>query len=88
MEVTNLLHVMLQIWLINWFLNGQFISLGGHILSFSDWNQIVDPLETVFPKVRLPSVIMIHCQFLPSSLAVGHLAVRSFRIILLVDKNG
>ncbi|KOB57548.1 Innexin [Operophtera brumata] len=51
MEITNLLHVMFQIWVINWFLNGQFISLGGQIMSFDDWNQIADPLETVFPKV-------------------------------------
>lgn len=51
MEVANLLHVMFEIWIINVFLNGQFIALGGRILNFHDWNQINDPLETVFPKV-------------------------------------
>ncbi|XP_052758845.1 innexin inx7-like [Galleria mellonella] len=51
MEVANLLHVMFQIWLINRFLNGEFIGLGPKVLSFSDWNEIADPLEAIFPKV-------------------------------------
>ncbi|XP_072935359.1 innexin inx7 [Epargyreus clarus] len=51
MEVTNLLHVMLQIWLINVFLNGHFISLGSQVLNYRRWDEIADPLETVFPKV-------------------------------------
>ncbi|XP_026323628.1 innexin inx7-like [Hyposmocoma kahamanoa] len=51
MEVVNLLHVILQIWLINKFLNGQFLSLGPWVLNASNWNHIADPLETVFPKV-------------------------------------
>jgi hypothetical protein len=55
MEVANLLHVMFQIWIINEFLNGHFISLGGNVLSFKDWDEIADPLETVFPKVSIIS---------------------------------
>ncbi|XP_075989914.1 innexin 7 [Anticarsia gemmatalis] len=51
MEITNLLHVMFQIWIINKFLNGHFISLGPSVLNYGDWDQIADPLETVFPKV-------------------------------------
>ncbi|KAG6459704.1 hypothetical protein O3G_MSEX011559 [Manduca sexta] len=51
MEVTNLLHVMFQIWIINMFLNGAFISLGARVLNTSEWNHIADPLELVFPKV-------------------------------------
>ncbi|KAI5637323.1 innexin domain-containing protein [Phthorimaea operculella] len=49
MEVTNLLHVMLQIWLNNIFLSGQFITLGPWVLG-ADRNE-VNPLEHVFPKV-------------------------------------
>lgn len=51
MEVVNLLHVMFEIWIINKFLNGHFIGLGPRVLNYEDWNQIADPLETVFPKV-------------------------------------
>ncbi|XP_068628874.1 innexin inx7 [Battus philenor] len=51
LELTNLLHLMFQIWIINIFLNGQFISLGSNVLAYNDWNQIADPLETIFPKV-------------------------------------
>lgn len=51
MEVTNLLHVMFQIWIINKFLNGNFIALGPRIMAFKNWDDIADPLETVFPKV-------------------------------------
>ncbi|RVE55225.1 hypothetical protein evm_000123 [Chilo suppressalis] len=51
MEVVNLLHVMFQIWLIDKFLNGHFIDLGPRVLEFRNWNNIADPLETVFPKV-------------------------------------
>ncbi|XP_014359474.2 innexin inx7 [Papilio machaon] len=51
MEVVNLVHLMVQIWLIDVFLNGQFISLGSNVLSYGDWEQITDPLETIFPKV-------------------------------------
>nr|QDR50930.1 innexin 7 [Heliconius melpomene] len=51
MEVANLLHLMFQIWMINIFLKGNFISLGANVLQFRNWNQIADPLETVFPKV-------------------------------------
>ncbi|XP_049887980.1 innexin inx7 [Pectinophora gossypiella] len=51
MEVVNLLHVMLQIWLINIFLNGNFLCLGPWVMSVQNWNNIADPLETVFPKV-------------------------------------
>ncbi|XP_013187972.1 innexin inx7 [Amyelois transitella] len=51
MEVTNLLHVMFQIWLINIFLNGHFINLGSTVINFRNWEGIADPLETVFPKV-------------------------------------
>ncbi|KAM3957025.1 innexin inx7-like [Aphomia sociella] len=51
MEVVNLLHVMLQIWLVNMFLNGEFISLGTKVLNYTDWDEIADPLESIFPKV-------------------------------------
>ncbi|XP_050357551.1 innexin inx7 [Nymphalis io] len=51
MEVANLLHVMFQIWMINLFLNGKFISLGASALRYKEWNMIADPLETIFPKV-------------------------------------
>ncbi|CAH0722146.1 unnamed protein product, partial [Brenthis ino] len=51
MEITNLVHLMFQIWMINLFLKGNFISLGANVLQFKNWNLIVDPLETVFPKV-------------------------------------
>ncbi|CAH0600867.1 unnamed protein product [Chrysodeixis includens] len=51
MEIVNLLHVMLQIWIINKFLGGKFISLGPHVMNYQDWGQIADPLETIFPKV-------------------------------------
>ncbi|XP_050553199.1 innexin inx7-like [Spodoptera frugiperda] len=51
MEVTNLLHVIFEIWIINKFLNGSFISLGPRVLNLSEWGNIADPLETVFPKV-------------------------------------
>lgn len=57
MEVTNLVHVMLQIWLINRFLNGHFLDLGPWVLGTTDWNQIADPLETVFPKVQFHIII-------------------------------
>ncbi|KAJ0180881.1 hypothetical protein K1T71_002966 [Dendrolimus kikuchii] len=52
MEITNLLHIMFQIWIVDKFLNGSFISLGPSVLGEDDWkNHIADPLETVFPKV-------------------------------------
>ncbi|XP_053601941.1 innexin inx7-like [Plodia interpunctella] len=51
MEVANLLHVMLQVWLIDVFLNGNFMGLGGRVINFRNWEGIADPLETVFPKV-------------------------------------
>ncbi|XP_037871916.1 innexin inx7 [Bombyx mori] len=51
MEVANLLHVMFQVWVINKFLNGAFMSLGPRVLETKDWSHIVDPLELVFPKV-------------------------------------
>ncbi|CAH0405694.1 unnamed protein product [Chilo suppressalis] len=51
MEVVNLLNVTFQIWLINEFLNGHFYDLGLKVLEFRNWNNIADPLETVFPKV-------------------------------------
>ncbi|CAH0747751.1 unnamed protein product [Diatraea saccharalis] len=51
MEVANLLHVMFQIWLIDRFLQGHFIDLGPRVLQFRNWDNIADPLETVFPKV-------------------------------------
>ncbi|XP_026501138.1 innexin inx7 [Vanessa tameamea] len=51
MEVVNLLHVMFQIWMINLFLNGKFISLGASVLRYKEWSMIADPLETIFPKV-------------------------------------
>ncbi|XP_041973854.1 innexin inx7 [Aricia agestis] len=51
MEVANLLHLMFQVWMIDMFLHGNFISLGSKVIGFSDWNQISDPLELVFPKV-------------------------------------
>lgn len=50
MEVANLLHLILQIWLTDLFLNGHFISLGPKIMH-GDFEDIADPLETVFPKV-------------------------------------
>lgn len=55
MEVTNLLHVMFQIWIVNMFLNGQFISLGSNVIGYDDWDGIADPLETIFPKVKKKS---------------------------------
>lgn len=55
MEVTNLLHVMFQIWIVNIFLNGQFITLGPNVVGYKDWSGIADPLETVFPKVSIIS---------------------------------
>ncbi|XP_059056514.1 innexin inx7-like [Achroia grisella] len=51
MEITNLVHVVFQIWLINLFLNGEFIGLGPKVMNFHDWDEIADPLEAVFPKV-------------------------------------
>ncbi|CAK1599315.1 unnamed protein product [Parnassius mnemosyne] len=51
MEIVNLLHLMFQIWMIDVFLNGQFIGLGPSILNYGDWEQINDPLEMIFPKV-------------------------------------
>lgn len=62
MEVLNFLHVMLQIWVINMFLDGKFIGLGPGVLNYRDWeHRIADPLETVFPKVRLnPAYVLVH----------------------------
>ncbi|CAG9575393.1 unnamed protein product [Danaus chrysippus] len=51
MEITNLVHLMFQIWMINIFLNGQFINLGSSVLNYNNWQDILDPLETIFPKV-------------------------------------
>ncbi|XP_045452166.1 innexin inx7 [Melitaea cinxia] len=51
MEVVNLLHIMFQIWIVNVFLNGGFISLGSKVLHPSQWGKIADPLELIFPKV-------------------------------------
>ncbi|KAL0850612.1 hypothetical protein ABMA28_012371 [Loxostege sticticalis] len=51
MELANFIHVMLQIWIIDKFLNGHFIDLGPRVLQFNHWDDIADPLETVFPKV-------------------------------------
>ncbi|KAI8429422.1 hypothetical protein MSG28_000063 [Choristoneura fumiferana] len=51
MEIVNLLHLMFQVWIVNCFLNGQFMDLGVKVIGFKDWNNIADPLENVFPKV-------------------------------------
>ncbi|CAG4927617.1 unnamed protein product [Colias eurytheme] len=51
LEVVNLLHVMLQVWIVNKFLHGSFMGLGPHVLNLRDWQNKTDPLETVFPKV-------------------------------------
>ncbi|XP_045508582.1 innexin inx7 [Colias croceus] len=51
LEVVNLLHVMLQVWIVNKFLHGSFMGLGPHVLNLSDWQNKTDPLERVFPKV-------------------------------------
>ncbi|XP_050663674.1 innexin inx7 [Leptidea sinapis] len=51
MEVLNLLHVMLEVWIINIFLHGSFINLGPSVIAYKNWQEIADPLETVFPKV-------------------------------------
>lgn len=50
MEVVNLLHIMFQIWLTDIFLNGHFIGLGPRIVN-GNFDEIADPLETIFPKV-------------------------------------
>ncbi|CAF4837910.1 unnamed protein product [Pieris macdunnoughi] len=51
MEVLNLLHVMIQVWIVNKFLHGSFISLGLNVMKFKHWGDMTDPLELVFPKV-------------------------------------
>lgn len=56
MEVTNLVHIMFQIWITDVFLNGHFISLGS-IIIHGDLGMKIDPLETVFPKVSEIKII-------------------------------
>ncbi|XP_061717961.1 innexin inx7-like [Cydia pomonella] len=51
MEIVNMLQVILQVYVVNCFLNGQFLDLGPKVVGFGNWDFIADPLETVFPKV-------------------------------------
>ncbi|KAM3957043.1 innexin inx7-like [Aphomia sociella] len=51
MEIVNFIHLLIQIWIINIFLNGNFMNLGPRVLNYSEWEYIADPLETIFPKV-------------------------------------
>lgn len=55
-EAANLLNVVLQIYITDKFLSGQFINLGADV-----WREglesSVDPLDEVFPKVTYLSVI-------------------------------
>lgn len=52
-EVLNLLNVLLQVKLIDWFLGGQFTKYGLKVVSFSEysWPVRYDPMIEVFPRL-------------------------------------
>lgn len=49
-EVLNFVNVIVQIHLTNWFLGGAFLNLGHKVIE-DDFEQAVDTLDVVFPKV-------------------------------------
>lgn len=52
-EVLNFLNVIMQIYLVDWFLDGEFSSYGREVISFTEMEQEqrIDPMSKVFPKV-------------------------------------
>lgn len=52
-ELLNFLNVWLQMYLINRFLDGEFMYYGSDVWSFlgMDQNQRTDPMITIFPKI-------------------------------------
>ena len=54
-EALNLANVVLQLYLMNFFLGGQFFDYGMDILRISELpiEERVDPMSKVFPKVSL-----------------------------------
>lgn len=48
-EFLNLLNILMQIYFVNYFLGGQFLSFGVHVIK-EDWGSI-DIFDVVFPKV-------------------------------------
>lgn len=52
-ETFNLINVILQMFLIDWFLNFEFYTYGWNVLSFTTWEQAerLDPMSRIFPKV-------------------------------------
>ena len=52
-EVANFLNTILQMWVIDRFLGGQFTNYGMEVLSFTDWDWRIryDPMIKVFPRM-------------------------------------
>ncbi|XP_077284551.1 innexin inx7-like [Arctopsyche grandis] len=50
-EVLNLLNLMFQIYLTDVFLGGYFWGIGSQVWNNVDWDDYLDPLDVVFPKV-------------------------------------
>ena len=52
-EILNLVNVLCQIYFMDYFLGGQFLTYGMDVLNISEesFNERVDPMSKVFPKV-------------------------------------
>ncbi|XP_074600503.1 innexin inx2-like [Brevipalpus obovatus] len=50
-EIFNLVNVWFQIFIINWFLGGQFLTYGFEVLSYNGAPEEIDPMMKVFPKM-------------------------------------
>lgn len=51
-ECLNLLNLMFQVYLTDLFLGGTFMSIGSQVWNNDNWDDYMDPLDVVFPKVR------------------------------------